>query len=523
MSMHTPGASPLVTLAPRLREAFLAQGYDADTLLAILGDDGHDALGRGEPVPVRRAAAGAGHASTLIRLLLVGDDCPRGEAAAALAPVDIDEAVAAGLLEADGDSVRAALDVRPMDLGAGTRWMISDLDGSMRARATAPDHVLGVGHASLSLLRATPTAPADAVLDVGTGCGVQAVHAAGYARRVAATDVSARALEFAAAGCVLNDVDVELLRGPWYGPAAGRRFDRIVANPPFVVGRGTVDHTYRDSGLPLDGASETMISGALAHLAPHGVATMLASWVHLRGEDWRSRVAGWLPDDGLEAWVVQRDVADPALYVGTWMRDAGLDPRDPAHAALADDWLAHFEAAGVEGVGFGFVYLQRTDEPTSVTAEDLRHGFDDPLGDEALDHLARAAWLRRADVASSRFRFDAATALERVLLPTAAASSPTGSPGAAPGRDAPTADEATWREAVTRLHRGGGPRWQHEVDEASLQLLTGLGRGELTTAQVAGLLAAARGADADALIGEATALVTALVRHGLLRPAAGNP
>ncbi|GAA4815695.1 DUF7059 domain-containing protein [Tomitella cavernea] len=516
MSMHNSGPSPLVTLAPRLREAFEAQHYDADTLMAILGDDGHDALGRGEPVPVRRAAAGTGHTGTLIRLLLVGDDCPRREAAAALAPVDVDEAVAAGLLEASGDSVRAALDVRPMDLGAGTRWMISDLDGSMRRCTTAPDHVLGVGHASLSLLRATPTAPVDTVLDVGAGCGVQAVHAAGYARRITATDVSARALEFAAAGCALNDVDVELLRGPWYEPAAGRRFDRIVANPPFVVGRGTVDHTYRDSGLPLDGASETMISGALAHLAPGGVATMLASWVHLRGEDWRSRVAGWLPDDGLEAWIVQRDVADPALYVGTWMRDAGLDPRDPAHATLADDWLAHFKAAGVEGVGFGFVYLQRTDEPTSLTAEDLRHGFDDPLGDEALDHLSRAAWLRRADVAASRFRFDPATALERVLLPTAAASS-------APAHDAPAADEDTWREAVTRLHRGGGPRWQHEVDEASLQLLTGLGRGELTTAQVAGLLAAARGADADALTGEATALVTALVRHGLLRPVAGNP
>ncbi|QDQ99231.1 methyltransferase [Tomitella fengzijianii] len=515
--MHPDGASRLVTLAPRLREAFLSQRYDADTLMEVLGDDGHDALGRGEPVPVRRAAAGAGLTGTLIRLLLTGDDCPRSEAAAALAPVDVDEAVAAGLLEVAGDRVRAALDVRPMDLGAGNRWMISDLDGSMRPRDTAPDHVLGVGHASLSLLRATPTARTGSVLDVGTGCGVQAAHAAGYARSVTATDVSARALEFAAAGCALNETPVEFLRGPWYEPAAGRTFDRIVANPPFVVGRGTVDHTYRDSGLPLDGASETMISGALAHLAPGGVATMLASWVHLRDEDWRSRVAGWLPDDGLEAWVVQRDVADPALYVGTWMRDAGLDPRDPANAALADDWLEHFARAGVEGVGFGFVYLQRTDAPTSVTAEDLRHGFDDPLGDEALDQLARAAWLRSADVADARFRFDPATALERVLLPTASASV-----AAAGSADAPEADEATWREVVTRLHRGGGPRWQHEVDEASLQLLTGLGRGELTTAQVAGLLATARGADAAALTAEATELVVGLIRHGLLRPVAGN-
>lgn len=234
---------------------------------------------------------------------------------------------------------------------------------------------------------------------------------------------------------------------------------------------------------------------------------MLASWVRISGQDWRGRIAGWLPDHGVEAWVVQRDVADPALYVGTWMRDAGLDPRDPAHAALAEAWLEHFDSAGVEGVGFGFVYLQRTDQPTSLVAEDLRHGFDDPLGTEALDHFARTAWLRGADVTQARFRFDPATALERVYLPADGGAGP---------------DAGTWREVVTRLHRGGGPRWQHELDAGSLQLLTGLGRGELTTAQVADLLAAARGADPAALTEEAAALVTALVRHGLLRAVTGN-
>lgn len=528
-----PWESGLVRLAPRLREAFLRHRYNTDSLLEVLGEDGHAALGRGEPVPVRRIAANAGQIGVLIRLLLIGDDCPRADAAAALAPVDIGEAVAAGLLEADGDSVRAALDVRPVDLGSGTRWMISDLDGSMRSHAldsgvAAHDHVLGVGHASLSLLRATPTAEVGDVLDIGTGCGIQAVHAAAYANTVTATDVSARALEFAAAGCVLNGVDLELVEGPWFEPVAGRTFDRIVANPPFVVGRGTVDHTYRDSGLPLDDASRLMISRTPEHLAPGGIATMLASWVHRSGQDWRTRIAEWLPDSGIEAWVVQRDVADPALYVGTWMRDAGLDPRRPESAVIADDWLAHFEREDVEGVGFGFVYLRRTDRPTSVVAEDLRHGFDDPLGAEALAHFERADWLATHDVAESRFRFDPGTALERVSLPTAQASAPgrAVSPGTedagtgSPGTDDAGTDDAgeTWNEVVVRLHRGGGPRWQHEVDEAAVQMLSGLGRGEMTTAEVAELLALAHGADPERVCGEAVALVTDLVRHGLLRP-----
>lgn len=532
-----PPASALTHLAPRLRDAFLEHGFDTDALLAVLGNDGRAALDRGEPVPVRRACRDAGERGVLIRLLLVGDTCSRSEAAAALAPVAPDEAVAAGLLEAHGDGVRAALDVRPMDLGSGTRWMISDPDGSMRPHATTADHVPGVGHASLSLLRATPASPAGTVLDVGTGCGVQAVHAATYAKRVTATDISARALGFAAASRALNGLsgtDWELMAGPWYEPVGDRTFDRIVANPPFVVGRGAVDHTYRDSGLPLDGASKVMVGGAADHLAPDGIATMLASWVHLNGEDWRARIAAWLPDHGVEAWVVQRDIADPPLHVGTWMRDAGLDPRDPASAPIAEQWLEHFSREGVEGVGFGFVYLRRTDEPTSVVAEDLRHDFDDPLGAEALDHFRRAEWLATHDVADSRFRFDARTALERVSLPArhAADAGPGGTPDASlrePTGTLPAAaddTDTTWREAALRLHRGGGPRWHHDIDEASLQFLTGLGRGELTTEEVTGILAAARGIAPEELHDEAASIVTALVRHGLLRPVpdpAANP
>lgn len=487
----------LLSLCGPLREALHRTDYTADALLDALGEDAHAALGRGEPVPVRRATRDAGELGLLARLFLLGDDCPVSEVAAALAPVDLDHAVAAGLLERDGDVVRPALDLRPMDLGDGNLWVLSDLDGSMRPRTTAPDHVLGVGHASLSLLRGTPTAAAGTVLDVGTGCGIQALHAAGYARAVTATDVNLRALDLSAATFALNDVEVELRSGSWFEPVEGRTFDRVVANPPFVVGRARVEHTYRDSGLDLDGASELMISRAAQHLNPGGTASMLASWVHVAGEDWRSRVASWLPAHGVDAWIVQRDVADPALYVGTWMRDAGLDPRDPATAAQAESWLAHFADNDVEGVGFGFVYLRRTDEPSDVLAEDLRHGYSDPLGGEALGYLDRVGWLRERDVIEERFAVAPATALERVYLP---------------------GDEG-WRQVVARVHRGDGPQWQHEVDDLAAALLGGMRADGLVLGELVDLLAAAHGEQPGPLTDAATSLVHGLVRHGLVLPA----
>ncbi|WP_328397350.1 DUF7782 domain-containing protein [Nocardia sp. NBC_00416] len=504
--MPTSGStvtSPLTALCPQLRTALTRVGYDADTLLEALGADAHSALGRGEPVPVRRAAREAGELGLLVRLLLLGDALDEHEAAAALAPVRIGDAVAAGLLTREGGAVRAALDLRPMDTGAGNRWILSDLDDSMQRRTLTEDHVLGVGHASLSLLRATPTTPVGSALDLGTGCGIQAVHAASYARTVTATDVNPRALWLAEATAALNELDIDLIAGSWFEPVAGRRFDRVVANPPFVVGPARIEHTYRDSGLALDGASELVISRVPELLAPGGTAAVLAAWIHTDDEDWRQRVSRWLPAHGIDAWVVQRDVADPALYVGTWLRDAGLDPRSPAAQQRAEDWLTALEQAGVTGVGFGFVYLRSVDAATEILAEDLTHGFDDPLGAEAHAYFERSAWLRQIAAEPSRawrsrYRIDGATALERVLLP---------------------GDEG-WEQRVARVHRGDGPRWQHEVDETTVSLLAGMRPDGLPLYELIELLALSQGSEevspefADAALG----VVTGLVRHGLIHP-----
>ncbi len=500
---RTTTVSELAALAPDLRAALTRVRYDADSLLEALGDDVHAALGRSEPVPVRRVAQGAGELGTLIRLLLLGDALPEHEVAAALAPVGIDRAVAAGLLARDGAQVRAALDLRPMDLGAGTRWVLSDLDDSMRRRTLSADHVLGVGHASLSLLRATPTRPVGSVLDLGTGCGVQAVHAASYAKTVTGTDISRRALWLAEANAALNGLDIELREGSWFEPVAGRRFDQVVANPPFVVGPARIEHSYRDSGLALDGASELVIGQAPELLAPGGTAAMLAAWVHVEGEDWRGRVSSWLPDHGIDAWIVQRDIADPALYVGTWLRDAGLDPRDPESQRRAEQWLDALAAADVDAIGFGFVYLRAIDGPTELLAEDLTHAFDDPLGDEATRYFERSAWLRAVTAAenlawTSRFEVDAATALERVSLP----------------------GEGGWEQRVVRVHRGDGPRWQHEIDDSTAALLAGMRADGLPLEELVDLLAIGHTGTTATPEFRAAALsvVTGLVRHGLIHP-----
>src|SRR5690606_41290855 len=50
----------------------------------------------------------------------------------------------------------------------------------------------------------TVRTPVGRVLDLGTGCGIQALHAARHSRAVVATDISRRALGFAAFNAALD-------------------------------------------------------------------------------------------------------------------------------------------------------------------------------------------------------------------------------------------------------------------------------------------------------------------------------
>lgn len=475
-------------LCARLREAFLKAGYTADGVVTVLGGHAHAALGRGEPEPARRASMDAGALGTLIRLFLLGDAEPEAAVRTALGPVDLDDAVAASVITPEG---RAGLDIRPYE---SSWWVVADLDSDLRGGAVSADHVLGVGHASINLARATARRQVGTLLDLGTGCGVQALHASTHADVVTATDVSERALALARGTFRLNEVDVELVRGEWFEPVAGRRFDQVVCNPPFVVGPARVDYTYRDSGLAGDDASAMIVRRLPSHLAEGGVGQLLASWLHREGEDWTDRVRSWLPG-GVDAWFVQRDIADPALYVGTWLRDAGIDPRSPEGRAKAGDWLDWFAAHDVEGVGFGYVTLRRTDEArVEVVCEDLRHAYDDPLGPESARWLDNVSWLREHDrsLLDTRFTVPPTVVLEEVSSPS----------------------EDGWAPLVRRLHRMDGPGWQHEVDEPTAKLLAGC-RGALPLADLLALLELAYGElDMAAVL----PLVRDLVRHGMLVP-----
>jgi methylase of polypeptide subunit release factors len=379
----------------RLRDALAKAEYTVDSVTGLLGPVASAALNRNETTPGRRVTSGGSPLETLTRIWPLQLPVRR---AAADRVLPLAELVDGGLLGVDGDTVHAVVDVRPYADEAGDWWVVSDLTPGLdgRIEPVAADHVLGVNAASSTLAQLTVRRPVERALDLGTGCGVQALHLSRHCTTIVATDVNLRALALAALTARLNGVDVDLRAGSLYEPVTAERFDLIATNPPFVVSPGG-HHVYRDSGLPGDELSRRVVVDGAARLRDGGTLESLANWMHITGHDWKERVGKWVAATDCDAWIIQREVQDPAAYVELWLRDAG-ELAGPDYVSRYDSWLAWFEAQRVDGIGFGWVMLRaaRTDD-VSVRIEDWPHAVEQPLGPVVAGHFDRLDTLRRLE------------------------------------------------------------------------------------------------------------------------------
>ncbi len=163
--------------------------------------------------------------------------------------------------------------------------------------------------------------PGAAVLDWGTGSGAIAIALAteGDALRLTAVDRSPEALALAEANVAATGADVELVRSDGFAGLAGRAFDAVVANPPYLSESDL-------SGAPPELAfepREALVSGptgleaitaivrdAPAHLVPGG-------WLLIEvGAGQAPGVIGMLRDAGATGASSRDDLAGIARAVG---------------------------------------------------------------------------------------------------------------------------------------------------------------------------------------------------------------
>ncbi|MER8153566.1 HemK2/MTQ2 family protein methyltransferase [Streptomyces sp. NPDC094472] len=177
-----------------------------------------------------------------------------------------------------------------------------------------------------ALLREHITA-GTAVLDVGTGSGALALVAAGRgAAQVTAVDVSPLAVGATWLRARLKGLPVRVLHGDLLTPVAGRGFDLIVANPPYVPvagrrarrGRGLAWRAGADGRALLD----RICRDAPPLLRPGGVLLLVHS--ALSGAE---RTVAQLTESGLRTAVADRRTIPfgPVLRAqAPWLEAQGL-------------------------------------------------------------------------------------------------------------------------------------------------------------------------------------------------------
>ena len=164
------------------------------------------------------------------------------------------------------------------------------------------------------------------VLDLGTGSGAIAVSLALECPGVVvvAADISPDALKIAAENARRLNADVEFIESNWYVNMADRKFDLIVANPPYVAGgdehlsqgdlRFEPQIALTDESTDGLTSIRAIIDGAPAHLHAGG-------WLLFEhGFDQAEAARELLLNSGFENLICMNDLAGIARVAGGQIR-----------------------------------------------------------------------------------------------------------------------------------------------------------------------------------------------------------
>lgn len=276
-------------------------------------------------------------------MFLLGADVDDVAAVATLGS-GVETLVQAGLAERSEGRLRPLVQLVPHD----DLIVASDLPGP----EPVADFVPGVQPPSDLLARLTPRDRVRRALDVGTGCGIQALLLARHADEVVATDVSPHALEIARTTAALNRATtIDFRLGGLLDPIGAERFDLVVANPPYVI---SPEHTYvfRDASGRGDELVRELVRALPAVLADRGLAIVLVSGVNAGGTP---EPLSWTTQAGFGRLLLASRIQSARETAHAWNKDRVAD--HGAYEEAIRRWLEFYEREGIESIGYGALIL----------------------------------------------------------------------------------------------------------------------------------------------------------------------
>ena len=478
-----------------LSKILVAAGYTGAAIQERLGT-ANELLARPADAPahLKRLEGDDGALATLIRLFVLIASAAEADVDSVLAPLGTAGLERLGLVSRrEAGRVVAAIRLIPHD----TFVIASDLS---ETKADG-EHVPGVQRPSNTLANLTVRRPVERALDVGTGNGIQALLLARHAEHVVATDISERALTFAAFNCALNGVEnVELRQGSFLEPVAGERFDLVVANPPYVISPET-SFVFRDSGLGRDRVSAELVGALPGVLADGGFASVMVSWIP-SGDDMTAVPQGWLEGSGCDAWLLHTQTDDALRAAAGWNRDA---PSTQEFSERMERWLEYYRVEGIEKIAYGTIVLRRrTAAHNWVRTSMLPQRLLRPAG----HHLERLFWAQdvlertpsEALLLQERFVVAADVELEQRL----------------------SQESGRWTLRGAELQLDGGLGFTAGLDEYSTKVVTTLDPSRPLGATL-GEAAGALDVDRDEFTAAGVVLIRQMLELGFVVPAEAKP
>jgi hypothetical protein len=333
--------------------------------------------------------------SLLIRWFVVGEPVARSVAKQCI-PSDILQLFGdCGLLTQADDSLASPVMFAPFE----EFWIATDTYAHLIAGSGEGD-VLMINSTTLFLINLAIRTPCRSLLDLGTGCGVVAILAAShFAESVTGTDLVGRAAVFARFNAWLNETpNVEILTGDLFQPVAGRRFERILTNPPFYI-TPTSRRIFAESPMELDGFCRNLVKQAPAHLEEGGFLQMLCEWPEIEGQPWEERLAEWFEGTGCDAMVCAGGTYDPIQYAQNRLPVVHAPAGKDADYRHFEEWVNYYKAKKVKAIHAGFLTMRRrfgqnwvhfervSSQPTIKLGDAMLRRFtirDQPQSDEQL-------------------------------------------------------------------------------------------------------------------------------------------
>jgi methylase of polypeptide subunit release factors len=477
----------------KIREVLAKANYTEAGICGLLGIESLAKLRETRLPATLWRTRGGSPLATLVRLFILGQPADLADVRKAMAPMDVEEWERTGLMEVAGSSATGSFQLRSYQNFVFAFDFVRRGHGGLRQ-----DYVMGVSPSSLILAGMTVRPKDAATLDLGFGCGIQAILAAPHSRRVIGVDCNPRAVAVAKFNAALNGItNVDFREGDMFGPVQGETFDLIVSNPPFIISPEN-RHFFLNSGLEGDEICRRIVKEAPKFLKEGSYCVMNANWAVIENEDWRARLASWLEGTGCHGLVFAQEMRDPAEYAAG-MIEVGSN-EEAEYMRLFDEWMRYYAKLRLTGIGQGVIVMRQAGARKNWFAvESAPASIAYPSGDDVA-HLVDIRTFLHAlpaeeDLLEARLRLAPNVKLDQVC----------------------EAANGAWRAVSGRVRRVGGLEFLGALDGPSARALA-LWDGTRPLKECLKELAAALNQDAGAFVPAALPVIRRLVEQGFLLP-----